>query len=430
LVIAAYSCYALFLPAFEGPDEPFHLSRALDFAQGRFWEGWYADHLNNDLLGAVSSFPCGPDLQKAFGCSALASRESSAWGNLLDPPNEVTRRQVSSSYPNYERQHPVLGYLVWSAPVAAVEHFSAGRPATRRVAAAQLAVRFVNLAILGLALLGPGRRLVKAWSEKARLVAGGILLLPGAVETLARGGLEALVLAWSLWFVEECLRESPRTLLFFCLAAIGPLIKLTAVPVVAFGAMTAWWGRRRALALGVVAAGASVYLERLLRGYLAGGVLDLHSGYAAHDPGSWLDILRGLGWSMLVTAKSAVWLGGWSFFRPPNWVLALVVASILALLSRLRRAVDGDFAVRRAALGAAAVAVGGHAVFSVAVYRVFGSWAVGGWYVWAWFAVAAIAAERSLDWRRPLPRWLLPAAGLVLIVVDVAWWISADRAYG
>jgi len=96
----------------------------------------------------------------------------------------------------------------------------------------------------------------------------------------------------------------------------------------------------------------------------------------------------------------------------------------------VRRRPAPERALIVAALGAAGVAIAGHAVFSVAVYRVFGSWAVGGWYVWAWFPVAAVAAEKSLEWRRPLPPWLPVALAAALVAVDVAWWRAADRLYG
>lgn len=431
LVALALPAYALFLPAFEGPDEPFHLSRALDFARGRYLDGWRADRLGDDVVSALARYPCGPDLHRVFGCPAFASDSGRAWGNLLAvPPVERPADPPRDPYPNYERQHPVLGYLVWAIPVAVVDRATSDHEPARRVAAVQLTIRVANLVLLAIAFLGPGRRLIASWSIEARAVAAGAMLLPGAVETLARGGLEALVFAWSLWFVEESFREPSRVSRLLTLAAVGPLIKLTALPIVAFGVVAAWSRRRTVLAIGIGVAGAAVYLERLLRGYLAGGVLDLHAGYATHDPGDLLDLLRGIGWSMLVTAKSAAWLGGWSFFRPPIWVLAVIGGAAIALLALVRLRHERERAVILAALGAAGVAIAGHAVFSVAVYRVFGSWAVGGWYVWAWFPVAAVAAERALEWRRPLPPWLLAALVAALATVDLAWWRAADRLYG
>lgn len=431
LVATSMVAYALFLPAFEGPDEPFHLSRALDFARGRFVEGWRADRLGDDVASALARYPCGPDLHRVFGCPAFATDPGRAWGNILAlPPAGSPADSPREPYPNYERQHPILGYLIWAIPVAAVDRVTSDQEPVRRVASAQLTIRVANLVLLAIALLGPGRRLIASWSLEARAVAAGTLLLPGAVETLARGGLEALVFAWSLWFVEESVREPARPFRLLALAAVGPLLKLTALPIVAFGVLSCWSRGRRGLALGTVAAGAAVYLERLLRGYLAGGVLDLHAGYATHDPGGALDVLQGIGWSMLVTTKSALWLGGWSFFRPPLWVLAVTGGAAIALLAFVRRRPAPERALIVAALGAAGVAIAGHAVFSVAVYRVFGSWAVGGWYVWAWFPVAAVAAERSLELRRPLPPWLPAALAAALAAVDVAWWRAADRLYG
>lgn len=434
LIVAAaaiYVAYATFLPAFEGPDEPFHLSRALDLARGHFVAGWRADHLGDDVTSALARFACGPDLHRVFDCPPFATEVDRSWGNLLsESPSGPTRALEREPYPNYERQHPLLGYLVWSIPVAVVDGLVESWDPVRRVAAAQLTIRITNLTILAIALLGPGRRLIAPWSIEARLLAMGIMLLPGAVETLARGGLEALVFSWSVWFVEDSVREGPRPGRILVLAAIGPLIKLTAIPVVAFGAMTVWWRRQKRLAVGIVASSMAVYMERLLGGYLGGGVLDLHGGYSTHDPGGVLEMLQGIGWSMLVTMKSAAWLGGWSFFRPPLWVVALLVGSVGVLSLRVRLAAATDRSVTLAGLGAAAVAITGHAVFSVAVYRVFGSWAVGGWYVWAWFPMAAVAAERSLAWRRPVPTWVWLAAGISLLAIDIAWWLAADRLYG
>jgi hypothetical protein len=430
--VAAFGflAYALLLPAFEGPDEPFHLSRALDFARGRFADGWRADHLGDDVVSAISRYPCGPDLHRAFGCPTFPTDPGRAWGNLLTAPVAGSPPDPREPYPNYERQHPVLGYLIWAVPVAVVDRATSDLTPIRRVTFAQLTIRMTNLALLAMALLGPGRRLVASWSFEARAVALGVLLIPAGVETLARGGLEALVFAWSVWFVEASARAEPKTSRVVALAAIGPLVKLTAVPVIALAALVAWSRKRRGVATGIVGAGALVYLERLLRGYLAGGVLDLHGSYASHDPGGALDVIEGIGWSMLVTVKSAAWLGGWSFFRPPLWVLALIAAAAIVLLRHLRPTAETDRAWRVAGIGAAGVAIAGHAVFSLAVYRVFGSWAVGGWYVWAWFPAAAFAAERTLEWRRPLPAWLWPATGAALAAVDLAWLRVADRLYG
>lgn len=430
-IAVVYLAYALLLPAFEGPDEPFHLSRALDLARSRFVEGWRAERLGDDVVAALRLFPCGPDLERAFGCPSFETAAGRAWGNLLKlPVSGPASDTPREPYPNYERQHPLFGYLIWSIPLHVVDRVTEREPAVARVAVAQLTVRLANLAILAIALLGPGRRLVAGWSNEARAVGLGVLLLPGAVETLARGGLEALVFAWSLSFIEESLRSTPRTTRVLLLAALGPLIKLTAIPVVVFGVAAVWGRGRRAPALGMAVAGGAVYLERLVRGFLAGGVLDLHAQYSTHDPGGAIEIARGIGWSLLVTAKSALWLGGWSFFRPPLWGLVLIGAAAVLVLSQARVAREAERDVQFAALAGALVALAGHAVFSIAVYRVFGSWAVGGWYVWAWFPAAAIATQRMLDWRRPVRSWLLPAAGAALATVDVAWWLAADRLYG
>lgn len=434
LVVLKLLLFAWALPAFEGTDEPFHLDRARAFAESPLGEGWGGRPLAPEVVSAVRSSPCGPDLQRAFGCPAYgrARQEGgAAWGNLLTP--EASGLEVGGSgvagggvVANYQNHQPPLYHAVAGAILR-----MAGGDLEPRAQLLVLRLFAVLLVILGtglcLSFLAPSLR----WGLPA------LLLLPGAAEALVRAGNDAPVFAWSAALLAVVLSRtrargegSRFPLGLFLLAACGPLIKLTAIPVIAFAAVERV-GRRRwregaALALG----GLVVFPLQLARGWAWGGTLELNAPPTPESLG-WGEPVLGILHSAYTFLKTALWLGGWSVFRPPGWVLVAAVVLVLAglFLVRLRRP------PRRllAHVTAAALAAGAFAAFAIGKYRTFGVWgAVGGWYFWGWLPWVLLILQDL--YRRPEDEtsarsWAVAAAAF-LLMVNIAWLTAAHRLYG
>jgi len=254
-----------------------------------------------------------------------------------------------------------------------------------------------------------------------------VLLLPGAAESLARCANDSAVFLWSavlVWAV--CTRRGTTVLAGLC--ALGPLLKLTALPVAVFA--VAWlWRERGALRAAAVASSALLFLPvQAARGWGWGGTMELNSsGGFAHETAS--SIATGLLRSTYTFLKTTVWLGEWSSFRPPSWWLALLVATgaWLVLSVQLRR--DRKRTWAHAMAGAAASA--GFVLFTVANRRLFGTWGgVGGWYIWGWFPWLALAAGDLLQPRRGFGRRALAVLAAFVILTNVLWFAAAGRIYG
>ncbi len=90
------------------------------------------------------------------------------------------------------------------------------------------------------------------------------LLLPGAAESLIRVSNDVVVFAWAVLMVAALSRRDElRTRELALLAALGPLLKLTAFPIVAVAAVVGWRARGRRSGLLIAASGlASSRCER------------------------------------------------------------------------------------------------------------------------------------------------------------------------
>ena len=250
--------HALFGPVYEGPDEPFHLARARAFAYGPLPEALAGEVVDADLVRSIKAWPCGPAMQTAFDCPAYGS-EPAAF-NILEPARRV---EAGASSSNYQAHQPPLYYL---AAASLLELFAPGIGAAPE--SQLLLLRLAAVLLVGYVLCFPLRKLGKGnvHFETLLLLA---LLLPGAAESLIRVSNDVAVFAWSVTLLAvlghgERTRPGSAALL----AALGPLLKLTALPVVAFAAVFEWrtrgW-RRRLVPLGLGAV-VGALRERSARG--------------------------------------------------------------------------------------------------------------------------------------------------------------------
>ena len=67
-VVLRMTFHAVFLPAFEGPDEPYHLARAMAFGTGPLRQALSGAPVNAAIVEAVRGKPCCLSLHRAFGC--------------------------------------------------------------------------------------------------------------------------------------------------------------------------------------------------------------------------------------------------------------------------------------------------------------------------------------------------------------------------
>jgi hypothetical protein len=63
LLFARLLLHAAAIPVFEGPDEPFHLGRAVIVARGSVFDAAKAAPLSPELQRAIARNPCAPDLR-------------------------------------------------------------------------------------------------------------------------------------------------------------------------------------------------------------------------------------------------------------------------------------------------------------------------------------------------------------------------------
>jgi hypothetical protein len=414
LVVARLAFHALYLPAFEGPDEPQHLARALDYAR-RPWRAAFAGaRVDGDVVAAVVGHPCP---RREVGCPSYSDVPGAF--DLLRPP--VRLPGAAWPIPNEEAKQPPLYYATAGLVLRALG--AAGNP-TR----ALLALRLFDVLLAAAAIFFPLRRLLRG---SPRLAAGGLLLLltPGAAEALARCSNDASVFLWSSVVLDSLDRDArPRMRRLLPLLAAGPLLKLTAVPVVVFAVVALWRERSRALAAAGALASLSVFPVQALRGWAASGALELQRGTPGvrESLGGWIAGLARTAWTM---AKTATWAVGWSLLRPPLALAAACVAFPVAAVSVSRP----RSAPRRAAAHAAAAAAlaAGTLVFAIATRRYFGVWGgVTGWYVWSWTAWIFVAARDLLevDHRRGVVLLFVEAA--LVVALNAAWVARASAAYG
>jgi hypothetical protein len=328
-------------------------------------------------------------------------------------------RRSASEIPNEEAKQPPLYY--WMAGVIVRLTASSASPAR-----ALLVLRLFDVLLAAIAIFGPLRLLFRG---SPRLAVAGLvaLLTPGAAEAFARCSNDASVLLWSA-VVLAALDRRVSTAWVVPLVAAGPLLKLTAIPVVVFAAAALWLERRRAAAVCGAAASLLVLPVQALRGWATGGAAELPRGAPAisESAAGWLVGLARTAWTLL---KATPWAMGWSLLRPPAAILAayLALLAAAAILARVRPD------LRRApAHAAAALAVGaGTIVFAVALRRYFGVWGgVTGWYVWNWSAWLAVAARDLLDVPPRRAVALLAAEAAVVATANAVWMAQAAAAYG
>ncbi len=408
--------HALFVPAYEGPDEPAHLSRIVDYADQPVAEAFRGLPVNGAVLGAVAARPCTAAL-RSLGCPPFGTAPASF--NLLRPTAPPSPRAPAE---NLENNQPPLFYmlvgLTLRLPRAAGVLLS---PDSRL-----LAIRLLGAFSILLAVCWPLRRLAEPWESGLVLAGILLLLLPGAAESLVRCSNDQGVFLWAAFALFALERRAPTTVLMILMAA-GPLLKLTALPVVAFVLSALWLERRRlAACLGLLSA-ALVFPVQLWRGWWWGGTYELNRpGPPVAEP--FLQMILGLVRSVYTFLKTTFWLGEWTFFRAPT----LLVLSFFALcgaclfVARLRPT------PRRVAahLVAAACASLGLLIFVLANHRFFGVWGgVGGWYAWAWFPWLMTAASDLATLESRTGRRFILVLALFVAVANVCFYWTAFRLY-
>lgn len=102
VIAARFLFHALFIPAFEGPDEPFHLAHVTAV--------WRSEAVERAVVAAVQSVPCSADLHRAVGCRPFGQRAAAA--------------VIAKPIANYEAHQPPLFY-------AAAHLIAHGDPITR-----------------------------------------------------------------------------------------------------------------------------------------------------------------------------------------------------------------------------------------------------------------------------------------------------------
>ncbi|HTR04710.1 MAG TPA: hypothetical protein VMN82_16100 [Thermoanaerobaculia bacterium] len=415
-VVVRMGAHAVFLPAFAGPDEPQHLARMRDFAERPFREAFAGASVDAALLEEMGRYPCDAPRRAAAGCPEFAERPGGF--DLVRRPPAPAPPRGASPIPNVEANQPPLYYGVVGALM---------RPFSLSPAAQLLAARLFAVALVAFALFGPLRRLSAAWP--ASVGAAGLLALlsPGASEALARCSNDAAVFLWAA-LVLAALARPVRPGPFVLLLAAGPLLKLTAIPIVVFAVVAAARERGGMLSLAGAAAALAVVPVQAARGFLFGGTLELNSPAApVGEPlgGAVLGLLR----SAYAFFKTALWVGGQSLVRPPRWLVAAWGLWLAAAGVLLRKRPDGRRALAHGA--AAAAAAGGFVLFAVANRRHYGVWGgVAGWYLWSWSPWIAEAAADLATMPARAVRTLLGFEALLVAVANAAWIAESVRFYG
>jgi hypothetical protein len=422
LVAARMVFHAAYVPAYEGPDEPFHLSRAAAFTELPFGEAWRAERVSGEIVSSVAQHPCACSLHRAFGCPLYGGGVSAELNILRFSESSRSADPVA----NYESHQPPLYYLAGSAVLAVAGLVpGADRGADNPVGRLFL-LRLFSVALVLIAVVGPLRAIARTRGQVWLAAAVMALLIPGAAEALARCANDSAVFLWAacvLWAMER--RAS--TSVFIGLALLGPLVKLTSIPVLALALV--WLLRNRSWWHSVLALSVSLLFIPLqwLRGYLWGGTVELNAPAGGLGE-EWTSVAVGLVRSAYTFGKTAFWLGEWSFFRAPLWLLGLaaVFAALFILGSRLRPRSSSwvPYAVALAVAGAAVT------VWFV-MHRIFwGEWGgVGGWYAWAWSPWLVVAIDEFVHVLPERRRLLFVLGASLLLAANVSWFLAAHRTY-
>ncbi len=412
--------HALYVPAYEGPDEPFHLARVFSLAEDPLPSALSGVPTSGVIVAGIRARPYRPGRFPVPGHPPLGPQRSSF--NLLHP---LPRLAPVAPERNPENNQPPLFYLVPGLVFRALEKLP-GRPGSSPEIQL-LAVRLFCVGLVAAALFGPLRALsarrpgLFAWAGLA------LLTLPGASESLARCSNDAAVFFWAgcVLFALEA-RARPAVLLL--LLAAGPMLKLTALPIAAVVLVRLWREGLRQWAVGGVFAAALVVPLQAIRGLWWGGIDELNRPTPPLAE-ALSATLVGLARSFYAFLKTTFWLGEWSFFRPPLPVLLAAAALAISWLVAGRWRASGGAAIPH--LVGAAVALIGFVGFAVANRRFFGVWGgVGGWYAWSWLPWLSVAAH---DLFTVDPRWrtsLLAATAAFSLVANAVYYAIACRIYG
>lgn len=420
LVVCRLCFHALFLPAYEGPDEPLHLGRISSFADHPFGVAFTGESLDGSIIRAVESRPCAQTIRQTRPCPPFGT--SPGTFNLLRPlPRQPDPRRGR----NPENNQPPLFYLTVGLAIRAASRSGwqgwLDAPDVRL-----LLVRLTCVGLVALAVFLPLRGVVLGRSRSLAVAGLLLLFLPGASESLARCANDAPVFCWAAFLI-YALRRNASLAWILLLLALGPLIKLTALPVAMFAVVALWFQRGWKSALLASVSSVLVFLVQLLRGWKYGGTYELNRPIPGiQEP--FPHLIFGLARSFYTFLKTIFWLGGWSFFRAPS---VLVVAYFLLLLSVV---VLAKFRPLTTAhwphLAGAAVAFGGLLTFILANRRFFGDWGgVGGWYAWGWAPWLLIAADDLALFPKRVGGMLLATTAGFVVAANIAWFAKAIRLY-
>jgi hypothetical protein len=180
LAIGRLAFHAVFLPAYEGPDEPHHLGRIAAFADHPFRRALAGVPLDGSITRAVESRPCGPTVRRVVRCPPFGS--SSAAFNLLRP---LAKQPDSRGLPNPENHQPPLFYVIAGLALRAASRLDPSgwlaAPDVRLLMARMFSVAFVAVAVFS-----PLRALLRTRSRRLAVVGLLLLLLP-ALRSLLPG---------------------------------------------------------------------------------------------------------------------------------------------------------------------------------------------------------------------------------------------------
>jgi hypothetical protein len=284
-------------------------------------------------------------------------------------------------------------------------------------------LRILSFLFVAAAVAGPLRAMSRRRSSMYAVFGFAAMFLPGFAESLIRSSNDALLFLW-VAVVIDAIDRGYRGAGLPLLLALGCLIKLNALPILAFGLVLLAIERRRKTAF--VSAILALAPAIVLGGTTWGGAVKIARRIPRPMPA--IEVVTGLARSVYTVAKGVLWMGEWSFFRPPIWVL-LLGAAVVALLARHTRIAARPLRLPAHAAGVV-VAVGGTIAFLLADRRVFGEWGgVGGWYVWSWTPWLVLLADDTLRWRGRI-RLAILGVGAYLVAINISWFAIAGRLYG
>jgi hypothetical protein len=399
--------HAVYLPVWEGPDEPFHLGRILP-GQSRA-AGSRDVMLQETISRSVAANPCADDLRRVFDCQAFSGTGAF---NALRPasPQEPLPREVV----NYESHQPPTFYAFAGV-------------LTRALAIDDPVNALLLVRLLSVALVLAGLILVARANPGAPTLLSLLLLFPGAAESLARAANDSMVFVMSAILAFALSRRNAW--LIVCAIAIAPTVKLTAAPFIAAALIRLWMDGDRRLAVTSLLASLLVVPVQALRGWAWGGTVELNQARIAFDE-PFVESAIGMARSLYTIAKTTLWLGNWSFFRAPAALLVVTAIACVALVLVCR---PGGSRTSRAAFGGGlATLLAGVIAFAVAHRSLFGQWGgVGGWYMWGVMPWLAVGLRENLDVIDEKTERLALQGGIVLAVVYNALWLrAAVAAYG